>query len=121
MQTIDDVAGEIAHAPEGERLRIVRQFIMDADSATDLAGAINREPRTTGDQRWDALLAGVAEDLAFARRLPTPAWTADPRRFLETWWFVTRYKAMHATAMAHTPAALANRGVFITRASLVNV
>lgn len=121
MQTINDLAGEIAGAPEDERLRIVRQFLMDVDSASDLADAINREPRTTGDKRWDALLAGVVEDLAFTRRLPIPAWTADPRRFLETWWFVTRYKAMHATAMAHTPAALANRGVFVTRASLVNV
>ncbi len=121
MQTINDVAGEIADAPEGERLRIVRQFLMDADSAIDLADVVSGEPRTTGDERWDALLAGVVEDLAFARRLSIPAWTADPRRFLQTWWFVTRYKAMHATAMAHTPAALANRGVFITRASLVNV
>lgn len=121
MQTINDVASEIAGALEGDRLRIVRQFIMDAASATDLPGAINHEPRTTGDERWDALLAGVVEDLAFTRRLPTPVWTADPCRFLETWWFVTRYKAMHATAMAHTPAALANRGVFVTRSSLVNV
>ena len=56
MQTINDLASEIAGAPEDERLRIVRQFLMDVDSAS-----------------------------------------------------------------AHTPAALANRGVFVTRASLVNV
>ena len=43
------------------------------------------------------------------------------RQFLSTGWFLMPYPELHGIALAETPAALANRGVFIRRASLVNV
>jgi hypothetical protein len=61
----------------------------------------------------DALLAGVVEHLCFHHDVPVPAWAIRPARFLERWWFVTPYRSLHASAFAETPAALANRGVFI--------
>jgi len=123
---VDDLAGFIGTSlrqreGDGQRLRYIRQFLADAARADSPATLIDATPRTTGDERWDALLAGVVEDFAFHHRLSVPRWTLDPSRFLDTWWFVSSIPALHPTAMVETPPAVANRGVFIRRASLVNV
>lgn len=106
---------------DGVRLRLVRQFLMDLDRFPDPGCLIDIEPEPTGDRRWDALLAGVAEDIALRRHLPVPAWTVAPIRFLDQWWFVGEFSALHPLALVETPAAIANRGVFIRRASLLNL
>lgn len=66
-------------------------------------------------------MAGVVEDLCFHHDLPVPSWTLSPSRFLGQWWFVTPYRSLHASAFVATPAALANRGVFIHESSLRSV
>ena len=70
---------------------------------------------------WDALLAGVVEQCCFDHGVAVPAWTLHPARFLDQWWFVTPYPSLHASAFVATPAALANRGVFIHGSSLESV
>ena len=105
----------------GATLRLVRQFIMDLEHTSSAVELFDEEPPSTGDPRWDALIAGVVEDFALHHNLTSPKWVFDPVRYLDTWWFFTSIKDMRPWAMAHTPAALANRGVFIQRASLVNV
>ena len=89
--------------------------------SVDRAGLVADEPPPTGDPRWDALLAGVVEQLCFDHMLPVPRWAMDPVRFLEQWWFVTPYRSLHPSAFAEAPPALANRGVFIHRRSLESV
>jgi len=79
------------------------------------------EPAPTGDRGWDAFLAAAAEHLCFHHGLTVPKWTVDPSRFLERWWFVSPYRSVHASALAHTPAAFANRGVFVHAESLSSV
>lgn len=37
------------------------------------------------------------------------------------WWFVTTYRSLYASAMVHTPAGHANRGVFLHADSLLSV
>lgn len=105
---------------DGVRLRLVRQFLMDSEGV-DVAIRIAGEPSRTGSEQWDALLAGIAEHIAFHAGIRVPSWTAAPSRFLSTWWFLMPYPALHGIALAESPPALANRGVFIRRASLVNV
>jgi hypothetical protein len=105
---------------DGVRLRLVRQFAMDANR-DDTPAMIDSPPETTGSPQWDALLAGLAEFVAYNAGTPVPSWTRTPDKFLKAWWFLMPFASLHAMAMAETPAALANRGVFITRASLVNV
>ena len=105
----------------GATLRLVRQFIMDLDAADDPAALFAEEPPLTGDVRWDAFIAGVVEDFALHHGLPAPDWVFAPSRYLTTWWFVTSIPSMRPTAIVETPAALSGRGVFIQRASLVNV
>ncbi len=99
--------------------RAVRQFVTDADR--EPAASIAESPGTTGDPRWDALVAGVAEDVAVRNGCRVPTWVRDPERHLAEWWFVTDIDKLRAQAFVETPAALATHGVFMRRASLVNV
>ncbi|MEO1062430.1 MAG: hypothetical protein AAFZ07_13520 [Actinomycetota bacterium] len=105
----------------GQMLRWVRQFIADAERSNERAAAIADPPDPTGDARWDALIAGVAEDIAWRHQLDVPPWVRDPWRTLDTWWFVTRFESMHPTAFVNTPPTISAHGVFIGRDSLVNV
>lgn len=114
----DDVS---TRRPKGVMLRRVRQFVMDVDRAQSAAELIAVPAPTTGDRRWDALVAGVVEDVAFRHRVATPVWTRDAERYLDEWWFVTDFPALRPWALKESPAAVANHGVFIRRASLVNV
>lgn len=100
-------------------LRLVRQFIMDMRDPDHFETVVDDEPPSTGDERWDAMIAGVVEYLAFDHGRKVPAWTV--REPLERWWFVTSVPELEPTAFVETPPALAHRGVFIRRASLVNV
>ena len=101
-------------------LRAVRQFVMDADASGDVSRLLEGEPESTGDLRWDALVAGVAEDVAVRHGVRIPAWISS-REPLSEWWFVTDFARLHPTAFFETPPAIARHGVFIRRASLVNV
>ena len=114
----------LARESTGDRLRLVRQFIMDTDRLdhAGVAANIAQPAPRTGDRGWDALIAGVAEDIAFRHRLAVPAWAMEHDRSTDDrWWFVTSIPALHPSAFVETPASLANRGVFIRRASLVNL
>jgi hypothetical protein len=50
-----------------------------------------------------------------------PSWSSTTDKFLNTWWFLMPFASLHGTVMAETPAAFANRGVFISRDSLMNI
>jgi len=73
------------------------------------------EPPGTGDARFDAALAGLAELFAAEAAIVPPAWVNGPERFVEPWWFVASRPAFHAYTLAHTPALFARHGVFIAR------
>lgn len=105
---------------DGVRLRLVRQFVMDANREAT-PSLIADAPESTGSPQWDALLAGLAEFVAYNAGASVPSWTRSPEKFLKTWWFLMPFASLHGIALAETPAALANRGVFISRASLENV
>lgn len=99
-----ELVGRFWAAGEDERLRM-----------------ISGEPRPTGDRRWDAFLAALAEWLAVTAGLDPPAWVRAPDRFLGTGWWVTPMRAMRAWEYAGAPAAFKIRGVYIHRDSLTNV
>jgi transcriptional regulator with XRE-family HTH domain len=73
------------------------------------------EPPPTGDQRFDAALAAVAEFFAAEGDIDVPDWVDREQRFVEPWWFVASAPAFHAYTLANTPAAFARHGVFIAR------
>ena len=99
-------------------LRVVRQMRTDAahlDGPADRA-AFFAEPSTTGDPRWDALLAGAVEDLFVQDGAPAPAWTRG--HALRRFWFVSDAPALQAYVFAHSPMSLQVRGVMIDPADL---
>jgi hypothetical protein len=77
---------------------------------TDRA-AFFAQPSTTGDQRWDAMLAANVEDLALRGGFAVPAWTAG--HALATFWFVGSSPSLQAYAFARTPLSLQVRGVMV--------
>lgn len=105
----------------GSTLRLVRQFIMDIERSDDPASLFSTPPPATGDPHWDAMIAGVVEDFALRHGISAPNWTFEPSRYLPTWWFLTGIDAMRPTAIVESPASLSGRGVFVQRASLINV
>ncbi|MBI2170295.1 MAG: helix-turn-helix transcriptional regulator [Actinobacteria bacterium] len=104
----------VRHAAE-----LVSRF-MTADRETR-GRMIAADPPSTGDPRWDAFLAGVAEWLASQAGVPSPRWASRPKRFLSHGWWVSPRRSLRAWQFAGTPASLQKRGVYLHRESLVNV
>lgn len=104
-------------------LRVAREFLDQASRRSDseLGELIRERPATTGSDRGDALLAGIAEHLAAMRGLPCPAWVLEPDRFLDRFWFVSEVPGFRAIALAQAPMALKRRGILWPARSLERV
>lgn len=85
------------------------------------AAAIADRPQPTGDRRYDAYLGALAEHLAAAHALDRPAWSVEPARFLDRFWFVSDVPGFRAISIAQAPAAFRRRGVFVPERSLHRV
>jgi transcriptional regulator with XRE-family HTH domain len=104
-----------------ELLRIVRE---QRSNAKWVSHPIDQRvffarPSTTGDQRWDALLAGSIEEIATRRHIPVPEWTKGVG--LENPWFVTDDPAFHEFLLDHSPPPFRSRGVMIDPDALESV
>jgi transcriptional regulator with XRE-family HTH domain len=107
--------------PTADLLRLVREMVSNSkwvDSAEDIE-AFFAQPSTTGDQRWDAMLAGVAEHLSLRAGREAPAWTAG--HALRPLWFVGSVPGLDSMALANSAPSLRVRGVVIDQESLTSV
>jgi transcriptional regulator with XRE-family HTH domain len=113
-QTIEE---DLKQEQEADALRLLFGFADDfrGSSRPGRIALLRDEPSDTGDARFDAALAGVAEFFAVEDAIPTPAWVNGSGRFVEPWWFVASRPAFHAYTLANTPAVFARHGVFIAR------
>lgn len=113
-QTITE---DLEQGQEHDALRLLFGFADDfrGSSRPGRLALLRDEPLSTGDARFDAALAGVAELFAIEGALAAPTWVNGPRRFVEPWWFVTSRQEFHAYVLANTPAVLARHGVFMAR------
>ena len=102
---------------EQDALRLLFGFADDfrGSSRPGAIELIADEPAATGDPRFDAALAGVAEFFAGERGIPAPGWVDRPNRFVEPLWFVASRPAFDAYTLANTPATFARHGVLIAR------
>ena len=96
-----------------ELLRIVREL---RSNSKWIARPIDQKvflarPSTTGDRRWDSLLAGATEELAARESLPVPDWTEGVR--LEDEWFVAQDPAFNEYLLTHSPEPFRSRNVMI--------
>lgn len=119
------LAGVARRDRAGEDFRhAVREFLdefalrADADSRVE---AVDESPPATEDPRHDAFLGALAEHLALAHGFQRPAWSIEPARFLDRFWFVSDVPGFRAIAIAQTPAAFRRRGVFLPERSLHRV
>ena len=74
------------------------------------------EPPATGDERWDALLAALAEHLAAQHDLAAPGWTEI--RVLQRPWFPAELETQRADALVWAPAAFRKHGVYLSARDL---
>jgi hypothetical protein len=98
--------------------RLVRQTVQQLGELIDQAdiAGFHIKPPTTGDARWNALIAGIAADTwARAGRGEPPAWTRHVRP-LPGWWepggMPARWRNWN---LVHTSPALRDRGVVFPR------
>ena len=77
-------------------------------------------PPPTGDERFDAFIAGVVDFRLAAERLPRPKWLTDGPR-LDSPWFVDRWSIGNSSVIEATPPQLRTRGVIIDAAELASV
>jgi hypothetical protein len=98
---------------EATRWRLVAEFLEEYrhESAPSRSDLLLEEPAATGDERWDVLLAGLAEHLAARDGWGGPAWSEDRR--LDVIWFPFDTPAARVDAFVHAPAAFRRRGVFV--------
>lgn len=113
-QTIKE---DLERDEEQDALRLLFGFADDfrGSSRPGQVELLREVPPPTGDARFDAVLAGIAELFALEGGIVAPAWVNGPGRFVEPWWFVTSRQEFHAYVLAHTPAVFARHGVFMAR------
>lgn len=111
------IAVDLKQDRERDALRLLFGFADDfrGSSRPGRIALLHDEPPPTGDARFDAALAGVAELFADESAIPAPRWVDGPARFVEPWWFVASRPAFHAYTLANTPAVFARHGVFMAR------
>ena len=120
-ERVGAIAAALGAGDDRYALRLVAEFADWVRTGTVSAGALDADPGSTGDRRWDVLVGGVAEMLAQELAYPVPAWASAPSRFLAGWWFVTQLRSVRASVFVETPAALAARGVLLSASSLRSV
>ena len=113
----EQIRSDLAAADEQSALRLIFGFADDfrGSSRAGKVALIADEPPATGDPRFDAALAGVAEFFAAEGGIQASEWVNRPERFVEPWWFVASRPAFHAYTLANTPAVFARHGVFLAR------
>lgn len=115
-----DLAEQIVGTPEEPvRLRLVFEFLRGAaEDGRSVRLLVAAEPPPTGDTRFDALLAAIAEDLCVHGGIRPPTWVQDDSRFLDGMWWVSGLPSARAEALVHTPASYRRRGIMIARHDL---
>lgn len=118
---LTDLADSIREASkdQGRQLRLVFEFLRGVqDDGHPVLLLVAREPQTTEDARFDALLAALAEHLCVREGIFPPAWVHHPSRFLDRAWWVSDLPAGRAEALVHTPASFRRRGIMLSRHDL---
>ncbi|TBL45328.1 hypothetical protein EYA84_00675 [Verrucosispora sp. SN26_14.1] len=103
-------------AADSDRIRwkLVWEFLEEYrwEPADAKVGLLQDEPGPTGDVRWDALLAALAEHLLAQADLAPPAWVET--RVLRRAWFPAELAIHRADALAWAPAAFRKHGVYVS-------
>ena len=108
------------HEPRAFREIIQLSDDLSASSVVDLVCLIATPPPSTGDDRYDALIASVCEHYADTRKAPKPSWL-ETVGALDDPWFVDKDPKFHGQAKKESPKAFAKRNVFLAASELASV
>lgn len=118
------LAGVARRTLAGEDFQLaVREFLDEfaLRPGAQRVEALAEEPPPTGDRRFDAMLAALAEHLSLREDLPAPGWCTGSTRFLDRFWFVSTTPGFRAVSLAQAPAAFKRRGALLPERSLLRV
>lgn len=129
LETLNSLASDIRLVLESNTtslptlLRIVAQGISDFRSLSHAHDQrfFLREPASTGDRQWDALLAAVAAREARLAGIAIPRWTTKRHYFLDHAWFPTETPGIRAMAFAASPADFGIRNIYLDPQELESI
>jgi hypothetical protein len=110
--TLVGLAGRLARTADGKlRWKLVWEFLEEYrwEPADVQLMLLRDEPPTTGDERWDTLLA---EHLAAGHDAAPPSWAEF--RVLRRPWFPAELQIQRAEALVWAPAAFCKHGVYLS-------
>jgi hypothetical protein len=117
--TIADLALHLSSATDDRtRWKLVWEFLEEYrwEHGDVQPSLLRDEPSSVADERWDALLAALAEHLAAQHDLAPPVWAE--LRVLRQPWFPAELKVQRADALVRAPAAFRKHGVYLSAADL---
>jgi hypothetical protein len=87
------------------RWKLVWEFLEEYrwEQTEAQSSLLQEEPEPVGDQRWDALLAALAEHLAAQLDLAPPPWAES--RVLRRPWFPAELQIQRAEALVWAPGS----------------
>lgn len=120
-----DAVARLGSDPDAEHdmYRVAIGALDEAMTASDdlVRVWLDHEPRLTGNRRADALVAAVAEHVAFHRDAEIPRWTQHPLRSLASAWYPVDLPSIRTRAYVASPVSFARRLIYIDRLDLERV
>ena len=117
--TLADLGRRLARVNDAKtRWKLVWEFLEEYRWEPDgvQLSLLRDEPPVTGDERWDVLLAALAEHLAAQHDQAAPEWTEI--RVLQRPWFPGELETQRADALVWAPAAFRKHGVYLSARDL---
>jgi hypothetical protein len=117
--TLGELAVRLTRTADSRlRWKLVWEFLEEYRwEPADVQDSLLRdEPAPTGDERWDVLLAALAEHLAAQHDLAPPGWTE--LRILRRPWFPADLRTQRVDALVWAPAAFRKHGVYLSAKDL---
>ena len=117
--SLAELADRLAWTADGKvRWKLVWEFLEEYrwEPADIQPSLLQDEPTPVGDERWDALLAALAEHLAAQHDLAPPEWAES--RILRRPWFPAELEIQRAEALVWAPAAFRKHGVYLSAKDL---
>jgi hypothetical protein len=90
---------------------------LKAVTSVRLVELIQDPPTTTGNSRYDALIAGLVEYVCLTKGVAPPTWVDDPWRTTEGW-CISGISDLAEIERKESPPPFSKRGVYLVEQSL---
>jgi uncharacterized protein (DUF2249 family) len=116
------ISAELEHGDDVFALRVLAKALFEFRSLSDPAEIVRflQEPPSTGDRRWDVLLASAIARECRMRGVGAPKWTDIEG--VEPWWFPALVdKTLIPLTIQRTPLELSSKGIWLDERALTAV